>query len=380
MFKQHRLESAEQKALIEQALRNSYFTRYDPTFLETPAGKADVEAHVAGRYNMCVDSLLPWLAQYAQLGSLEVIEVGCGTGSSTAAFAKAVRRISGYDIQSPSVEGARARMRVMGLENVDLHLVEPTQLIDTLRRNHPTGADVFLLYAVLEHQTIEERLETLRLGWELLRPGGLLVVFETPNRLCYLDDHTSLLPFFHGLPPELAARYARYSPRQAFREHMASLPPEEGPLAIVRWGQGLSHHEFQLALGELEPLLVGSGFEQEIVDMFPSGLDEELLRLYVQRSGLPIPLAFTRRVLNLIFRKGDNSALLPRRASPPPFRLMPELVESPARSRGEAPLRYQLADQLNDTLKRMGMERLHRETRRLVTRVLSLTGRRTESR
>lgn len=399
MFRTYRLDDADQKARIEQALHETYFAAYERSFLETEAGRADVAAHVSDRYNLCIESTLPWLSRFADLGALDVIEVGCGTGSSTAAFARAVRHVSGYDIQASAVEGARARMRAMDLRNVALHCVEPERLFETLRREHPEGTDVFLLYAVLEHQTIQERLETLRLGWELLRPGGLLVVYETPNRLAYLDDHTSLLPFFHCLPPELAAQYSRYSPRAVFRDAMSRILPEEGPISIVRWGQGVSYHEFELALGELAPLLVGTGFEPEILGVFPPALDEELLRFYVQERQQGIPLGLTRRVLNLVFRKGDNAALIAQQPPPPPFQFLPQasaapppaveeapppVVEEapppvvpeapPAEPAAEVPLRYQLADQLNEALKHAGF--MHRYARRLMNRALTLTGRR----
>ncbi|QSQ25089.1 class I SAM-dependent methyltransferase [Pyxidicoccus parkwayensis] len=377
-FESYRLVDTALMARVQQALLQSYFADYEPAFLETPAGRSDVADHVDGRYNRCVDYVLPWLGRYLNLSTADIVELGCGTGSSTAAFAQVARHVSGYDIHAPSVSAARSRLDAMGLRNADLHLVEPAQLLGSLREKHSKGADVFLLYAVLEHQTPAERLETLRTGWEMLRPGGLLVVVDTPNRLVYFDAHTSLLPFFHLLPPELGLPYASRSPRALFRDAMARVPAEDGPITLTRWGLGASYHEVELAIGDCEPLLVGTGFEPEVLEMFPVNLEEELLRFYVEQTGVRVPAAFTRNTLNFVLRKGDNAELISRRSAPPPARYLSVTATSQAqhiqaqaerireleqRLSAEPPLRHQLVDQLNSALKQTP---LHRQARKLV--------------
>ena len=118
-------------------------------------------------------------------------------------------RVDAYDIDNGSVDAARARARILGQENITFHVEPAAGLLARVRRDHPEGtADVVVLFAVLEHQHPLERLETLSACWGMLREGGLLVVVETPNRLAYFDPHTSLLPFFSMLPPEIAVRYA----------------------------------------------------------------------------------------------------------------------------------------------------------------------------
>ncbi|AKQ67900.1 hypothetical protein A176_004812 [Myxococcus hansupus] len=377
-------------ASVREALLQSYFSEYDPAFLRTPAGQADIVDHVDGRYNRCVDHVLPWLARYIDLRAANIVELGCGTGSSTAAFAQVARRVSGYDIHAASVTAARSRVQALGLSNVELSVDQPETLLETLKKKHPDGADVFMLYAVLEHQTPAERLETLRTGWKLLRPGGLLVVVDTPNRLTYFDAHTSLMPFFHFLPPELGWPYASRSPREDFRNAMGKVSAEKAPMLLTRWGIGASHHELELALGELDPLLVGTGFEPEILEMFPVTLDEELLHIYVERSGAPVPLAFTRNTLNFVLRKGDNTDFIARRTAPPPLRHITLATEAEARIQAleqqaaadaqrlqaqteriqalehqvaTPPLRHQLVDRLNGAFKKTA---LHGKARKLV--------------
>ena len=119
----------------------------------------------------------------------------------------------------------------------------------------------------------------------------------------------------------------------------------------------------------------------------------------MQENKQGIPLGLTRRVLNLVFRKGDNAALIAQQPPPPPFQFLPQasavpppaVVEAPppvvaeapppvvpeappAAPAAEVPLRYQLADQLNEVVKRAGF--MHRYARRLMNRALTLTGRR----
>jgi S-adenosylmethionine-dependent methyltransferase len=313
------IKDGEKLRQIEDALRASYFKNYDPAFLETAAGQEDIKANVFRRYNNSLIHVVPWVARQTDLRGKTLVEIGSGTGSSTAAFAHFVEKIDGYDIDGQALAGARARLEVMGLNNAALHLVAAEELVTTLRRNHADGADIVLLFAVLEHQTIRERHETLKLCWDMLRPGGLLVVTETPNLLHYGDLHTSQLPFLHLLPSELYARYADRSPREGFGKgfaNFAALSVDELDTAIMRWGRGVSFHDFELAIGKKHGrYLVASGFESEMLSWFDVTLDEELLRHYFLFAHVDAPLAFSRVVLNLIYKKHDGPA---PELTPPP--------------------------------------------------------------
>src|SRR5439155_7437846 len=115
-------------------------------------------------------------------------------------------------------------------------------------------------FASLEHMTHHERPQTLRSAWAMLKPGTLLCVADTPNRLWYYDDHTALTNFFHWLPDEIAMEYAARVPRPDFNR--AFLPPEP-PSAekLARWGRGVSYHDFELAIGSLAGLCVAGEWE-----------------------------------------------------------------------------------------------------------------------
>ncbi|MDW7773272.1 MAG: class I SAM-dependent methyltransferase [Desulfobulbaceae bacterium] len=292
---------------IEQALLETYFSSYDRGSLLTDAGKIDIENNVFKRYNHALRHVAPWLSRTIELSGKNVLEIGCGTGSSTAALAHYVQKIEGYDIHSLAVQGARKRMEIMGLTNARLHIIDEDALITRIVKDAGNKYDIILLFAVLEHQTVIERHNTLTACWDLLAEDGIMAVIDTPNILHYFDLHTSKLPFLHMLPGRLYARYAVHSPRPVFaRSFSDEMQKSESQLdlQISRWGRGASYHDFELALGkDYKNLLVAEGFEPEILDWFACTPEEEILRWYVQHKEFDIPLGFTRCVLNLIFKK-----------------------------------------------------------------------------
>jgi SAM-dependent methyltransferase len=260
------------------------------------------------RYNATLRHAVPWLERAIPLANSEIVEIGCGTGSSSAAFAQAARAVRGYDISERYVEAARRRAEFFQLENVEFSACRPEVLADTLADQHPAGIDIILFFAVLEHCTSEEVLRYLTSCWNLLRPGGILAVIETPNRLTYFDLHTSQLPFFQQLPADLRLQYFRQSPRASIVEELESAlgkSKEEAVEVLTRLGAGISYHEFQLALGtsDLASLLVCDGFEDEMLQWFPANYEERLLQTFFQQHSVAAPLGFTRHVLNLAFQK-----------------------------------------------------------------------------
>ena len=318
---------------IEQALRDTYFSSYDQDFLLTDEGILDIENNVFKRYNHSLLHVIPWLDRQIDLKGKRVLEIGCGTGSSTAALAHYVQDIQGYDIHAQAVCGAQKRMEIMGLHNVTLHTIDENALVERIKGDSDSKYDIILLFAVLEHQTVAERQDTLKTCWDVLAEDGIMAVIDTPNILHYFDLHTSRLPFLHMLPTRLYARYAHNSPRTAFADSFsdeAEKSDTQLDLDIARWGRGASYHDFELALGkEYKNYIVASGFEPEILDWFGCTIEEEMLRWYVEKQGFDIPFACTRCVLNLIFKKlsAENSAKSTTCASPPPLSIFDPSLE-----------------------------------------------------
>lgn len=296
---------------IEKGLMETYFSTYDPHFLETAEGRQDIDNNVFLRYEHCQLHVIPWLKRHTDLTGKSVLEIGCGTGSSTAALAKHVHHVEAYDIDDLSAQGARLRLNVMGLTNTSIHVTDAENIITEIEKNTDNPYDIILLYAVAEHQTIEERHTTLEKCWELLGNNGLLAVVDTPNILHYYDIHTSKLPFLHMLPNRVYARYAHNSPRAPFVQSFSdekNTSEEQLDIIIARWGRGASYHDFELALGEqYAQHLVADGFEPEILEWFPPTPEEEILRWYFQLKDFEIPLGFSRCVLNVIFKKYENN-------------------------------------------------------------------------
>jgi ubiquinone/menaquinone biosynthesis C-methylase UbiE len=274
----------------------------------TTAQREAVANEVYLRYNATLRYAVPWLQRAISLQDSEIVEIGCGTGSSSVAFAQAARAVRGYDISEQYVEAARQRAGFFQLDNVEFTACRPADLAREVAAHHPRGTDIVLLFAVLEHCTSAEALEYLRSCWQMLRPGGVLAVIETPNRLTYFDLHTSQLPFFHFLPRELKLEYFERSPRDEVVDELRRAlekSEEEALESLTRLGAGISYHEFELALDtdDLGSLLVCDGFEAEMLQWFPPNYEERLLQTVFQQHRVPAPLGFTRHVLNLAFRK-----------------------------------------------------------------------------
>ncbi|HEU4682046.1 MAG TPA: class I SAM-dependent methyltransferase [Gemmatimonadales bacterium] len=203
----------------------------------------DLAAHTTGRLDSDRRLVVPWLDDAKQLRNTQVLEIGCGTGSSTVALGEQGAKVVGIDLDQDALVVARDRCAVYGIE-AEFHTMNSNRMAEAFRA---TRFDFIIFFASLEHMTIAERLASLKDAWQMLPVGGMLVIVETPNRLWFYDGHTSMLPFFHWLPNELAFRYAALSPRENFRElyQQYDAPSKEH---FLRQGRGASFHEFDLAI------------------------------------------------------------------------------------------------------------------------------------
>ena len=256
--------------------------------------------------------LIPWIEQTRPLEGLTVLEYGCGNGAVSAAFAARCGRLIGYDIDAASVAEGRRELSGRGIANAQLEHRPLEEILGAVRA-HRGQVDVFLLYAVLEHLTVQERLDVLALSRETVRPDGIIVVCETPNRLTYLDHHTAQMPFFHLLPDELSARLYRTSPRSELRAELdaRAAEGEERLLeAIARWGRGVSFHEFEVAFGDVSQHVLASSYDPLLLGERPIHPEEVVLARYLDRVRPDLPPAFSRQWLDLIL----SPAALTRRA------------------------------------------------------------------
>jgi len=269
-----------------------------------------VERHSFMRYNRSASSIVPWLAANIELTDSVVVEIGCGTGSTTAVLAQCCRSVHGYDIDPGVVGVCLTRLEAMGLENASAVAHEPARLQEAVMAEHsPESADVVMLYAVVEHQTWSERAEALENAWTLLRPGGVLAVIEAPNRLTYFDWHTSQIPFFQQLPIELQARYYERSRLDGFVSTMRSAAVDGGDEALQealqRWGQSVSFHDFEVVFGDLSELVLSDG-SHPLVERYKPAIErrgEQALRAFLDSEGIEVPPGFDRATIDVLLQK-----------------------------------------------------------------------------
>jgi S-adenosylmethionine-dependent methyltransferase len=292
---------------VRQAMQEIHFAKLSPEFMAGPEGQAALHQYTTRRFYECLRVIVPWVRKHCDLSAATVVEIGCGTGSSTAAFAYLCRKVVGFDIEKEAVEAARQRFEILGLKNASAEAVPPAELLGTVRaRFAPGTVDAVFLYAVIEHCTLQERTETLKTAWDVLRPGGVLIVADTPNRLTYTDHHTAWMPFFHMLPADVAMAYADRSPRASFPDSInraLAVSRATAEEVLTRWGRGVSYHDFELAIGDLTNLVVGDGFEDEILFMKPVSIEEKLLYAYWKAMKLTIPPGFVRQSIDVILEK-----------------------------------------------------------------------------
>jgi 2-polyprenyl-3-methyl-5-hydroxy-6-metoxy-1,4-benzoquinol methylase len=248
------------EADIATALRTHYFSAFPSGYLDTSEGQHDLTHELRGRLANTRQQIIPWLLDAAPLRGTRVLEIGCGTGSASVAIAEQGAHVTGIDVLPGALEVAQVRVQAQGLADqcVFAH-VNATEASERLRGQR---FDWIIFYASLEHMTTTEKIDAIRSTWAMLPPGGRWVVVEAPNRLWYFDAHSSLLPFFHWLPDDLAIRYTQRSSRASMREQFGGAPGRHTPEALARYGRCLSFHEFDLALGDARSLPVVSSFNE----------------------------------------------------------------------------------------------------------------------
>lgn len=289
---------------IEHSLRTHYYRRTEPEYYASETYKSDFKQHSYERFRWAHDFVVPWISSKFDLSGKYLIEVGCGTGSSTLAFANVAAHVECFDIARKSMMVAKDRLAYWGLSNVNFReeLFEKGATIDA-----PNGVDGVILFATLEHMTLDELIAVLTLSWEVIKPGGVIVVADTPNRFNPMDQHTSHLPLFSQLPREVRIRYADRSPRAMFREAIAATRAQGEKQAmerILRMGNGISFHEFELALGErVHDSIILTGHEKPLVTLHAVSAREKLVEAIFEDLKLQVSPAFTRLNLNFVMQK-----------------------------------------------------------------------------
>ena len=338
------------RTAFRKTLLATYFAQWETSYLESDRGKRDIEDHIAGRMIEFETVVVPWICEVFDLYGKSVLEIGCGTGSATVPIALRAASVRAYDISMSSIEAAKERARLLGVGKIDFRKLDAAwakteEGSEAFARNEEK-ADVVLLIALLEHLTISERMNALRATWKVLEPNGILVIYETPNRLAYYDWHTSFLPFFLALPDELAVLYANKSKRPYFSiDHQGDVVEN-----LYRLGRGVSYHEFDLAIG-LENFTVANDGNSRGMQKHRQGMDhptyDRALRDIFGQYLPEVPLGFAKPSLDLVLMKrpalgqGAHATSLPTEAQQESnLRLQIEEYERQLGSQTELTLRF----------------------------------------
>jgi ubiquinone/menaquinone biosynthesis C-methylase UbiE len=161
---------------------------------------------------------------------MEVLEFGCGTGSTAIAHAPFVRKIDAIDFSSRMIEIARDKAKAGGIDNVTFAQA------DIMTLNAPAQSyDAVLGLNVLH--LIANRDAVLARVFELLKPGGVFVT----STICMGDtlifkviasvaSRLPLLPPLHAMTTaELMSSHAH----AGFQVEHSWLPRKRRPLFVV---------------------------------------------------------------------------------------------------------------------------------------------------
>ncbi|MFN8255771.1 MAG: methyltransferase domain-containing protein [Bacteroidales bacterium] len=285
---------------LEQSIRKNFHTGWRSEDKFTPeAYKEDLKAHLINRLEDDRRRIIPWLNAASPLKGKKILEIGCGTGSSSIALAEQGAIVTGIDLDADALKVAEDRKRIY---NLDIRF-EFTNAVEVHERYAGENFDFIIFFATIEHMIHEERMSALKTTWEMLKPGSLWVVLETPNRLWYLDGHTSGLPFFQWLPDDLAFKYSKFSPRKEFSGIYREYNSETG-LHFLRRGRGLSFHEFDLTMGQTAELnIVSSKVKFEHYEWLRMSKIEKRFKSFLKSAYPGLHDGFYDKSLDLIIRK-----------------------------------------------------------------------------
>lgn len=136
-----------------------------------------------------------------------LLDFGCGSGASTMIMARTLPKCQIYGVELEPAPLALARLRAAHYCCENLQLFQsptPDELPSQVQE-----VDFVLLSAVYEHLLPSERPRLLCQIWQLLAPGGVLFINQTPDRRFPLETHTTGLPLINYLPDQAAAAFAR---------------------------------------------------------------------------------------------------------------------------------------------------------------------------
>lgn len=144
------------------------------------------------------------------LSHKKMLDFGCGAGASTLNFLRCgATNITGVDVDETLLDIANSRLNGFFQKGYQLKKIE--YIDGKYSMPFSNGEfDIVWAQAILEHVIPDQRRFVLGELWRVLKKGGLLIIFGTPNRLWIKEFHTSNLFFVNYLPLDLAIFVARH--------------------------------------------------------------------------------------------------------------------------------------------------------------------------
>ncbi len=114
-----------------------------------------------------------------EYGSLNTVELGAGSGTISAVFARHGARVTVLDYSQEALDTSSALFGELGL-------AQESMLADALRLPEELVGrfDVAMSFGLAEHFEGDDRARIIKAHFDLLRPGGLAVI-SVPNRHCW---------------------------------------------------------------------------------------------------------------------------------------------------------------------------------------------------
>jgi SAM-dependent methyltransferase len=136
-----------------------------------------------------------------------VLDFGCGIGGSTLGMATLLptSQIVGVELNAELVRLGRCLAASRHLCNVKFRISPAGDALP----QHLGSVDYIMLSAVFEHLLPAERCVLVPQLWDLLKPGGILFVNQTPHRWFPRDTHSTGLWGINYMPDKVAHWYAR---------------------------------------------------------------------------------------------------------------------------------------------------------------------------
>jgi 2-polyprenyl-3-methyl-5-hydroxy-6-metoxy-1,4-benzoquinol methylase len=202
-----------------------------------PFYKGYIAAHLGGpRSNLdqFLSNSYPEIVYHlGNIGSMRVLDFGCGTGASTAALAMNCKNVVAFDRDKKSIFICEKRLEEHKLRS-RVTILCANDFQDVAEK---AGTfDLIVINAVIEHIPTSInglRRKQLRTLFDALNPGGSLYINATPNRLFPVDLHTTKLWWIPWTKPGSKWAYSKAVKRGRY---VRLAEYSEGPLGLEESG------------------------------------------------------------------------------------------------------------------------------------------------